>query len=111
MPIKIDPSNTPASLKKPIEQMFDLSAGKIRSIERTWDSSRGTPVFTVKGKYTSRGWTEWTQGFQFGAAFLQFDATGETEFLDLARRRTDRCADLVGVLEFRTHSASGGVPG
>jgi unsaturated chondroitin disaccharide hydrolase len=88
MPIKIDPSITPALLKKPIEQMFDLSAEKIRSIERTWDSSRGTPVFTVKGKYTSRGWTEWTQGFQFGAAFLQFDATGETEFLDLARRRT-----------------------
>jgi unsaturated chondroitin disaccharide hydrolase len=88
MPIKIDPSVTPASLRKAIERMFDLSAEKIRSIERTWDSSRGTPVFTVKGRYTSRGWTEWTQGFQFGAAFLQFDATGETEFLDLARRRT-----------------------
>jgi unsaturated chondroitin disaccharide hydrolase len=88
MPIKIDPSITPASLKKPIERMFDLSSEKIRAIEHTWDPSRGTPVFTVKGKYTSRGWTEWTQGFQFGAAFLQFDANGDTEFLDLARRRT-----------------------
>ena len=88
MPIKIDPTITPESLRKPIERMFEHSARKIAAIERTWDVERGTPVFTVKGKYTSRGWTEWTQGFQFGAAFLQFDATGETEFLDLGRRRT-----------------------
>ena len=30
-----------------------------------------------RGEYTARGWTEWTQGFQFGAAVLQFDATGD----------------------------------
>src|SRR5258708_14948017 len=47
-----------------------------------------SPVFTVAGKYTSRGWTEWTQGFQFGAAILQFDATGESEFLEMGRTRT-----------------------
>jgi len=45
-------------------------------------------VFTVNGKYTSRGWTEWTQGFQFGSAILQFDATGEEEFLKIGRSRT-----------------------
>ncbi|MGZ8899738.1 MAG: glycosyl hydrolase, partial [Limisphaerales bacterium] len=88
MALKIDHSITPRSLQKAIERMFDLSAEKIASIENSWDATRGTPVFTVKGKYTSRGWTEWTQGFQFGAAFLQFDATGETEFLELGRRRT-----------------------
>ncbi|MGB2958564.1 MAG: glycosyl hydrolase, partial [Bacteroidota bacterium] len=57
--------------------MFRLSGEKIRLLQRRWDSSRGTPVFTVKGRYTTRGWTEWTQGFQFGSALLQFDATGE----------------------------------
>ena len=88
MPIKIDKSITPASLRKLIERMFDLSAAKITSLEQTWDPARGTPVFTVKGKYTSRGWTEWTQGFQFGAAFLQYDATGEPSFLDMGRDRT-----------------------
>jgi unsaturated chondroitin disaccharide hydrolase len=31
----------------------------------------------VKGRYTTRGWTEWTQGFQYGAEILQFDATGD----------------------------------
>jgi len=45
-------------------------------------------VFTAKGKYTSRGWTEWTQGFQFGSALLQYDATGEERFLEIGRRRT-----------------------
>ena len=36
----------------------------------------------------ARGWTEWTQGFQFGAAVLQFDATGDAHFLELGRTRT-----------------------
>ena len=45
-------------------------------------------MFTVRGAYTSRGWTEWTQGFQFGSAILQFDATGEREFLEIGRKRT-----------------------
>jgi hypothetical protein len=88
MPIKINKTITPGSLRRPIERMFELSAQKIRSIEKSWNPSRGTPVFTVRGRYTSRGWTEWTQGFQFGSAFLQFDATGDREFLELGRRRT-----------------------
>ena len=68
--------------------MFELSARKIRSLESTWPASGGAPVFTVAGRYQSRGWTEWTQGFQFGAAVLQFDGTGEVAFLELARERT-----------------------
>src|SRR5688572_2579217 len=90
MAIKIDSGITPQTLRKPIERMFKLSGEKIRAIEKNWDPSRGTPVFTVAGKYTSRGWTEWTQGFQFGAAFVQFDATGEAEFLTLGREKTVR---------------------
>ena len=39
-------------------------------------------MFTVAGQYTSQGWTEWTQGFQFGSAILQFDATDERAFLE-----------------------------
>jgi hypothetical protein len=45
-------------------------------------------VFTVRGKYTSRGWTEWTQGFQFGSAILQYDATGDAAMLDIGRKAT-----------------------
>ena len=81
---------TPSSLEPKLARLWDLSAAKIRSIESEYDPARGAPVFTVNGKYTTRGWTEWTQGFQFGSAILQFDATGEREFLDIGRERTLR---------------------
>ena len=86
--IKIDRERKPADLLPKIERLFELSAGKIRSLERAWLPSDGSPVFTVEGRYRARGWTEWTQGFQFGSAILQFDATGEREFLELGRSRT-----------------------
>ena len=86
--IKISTKLTPKKLLPKIEHVFELSAQKIRSIEKSWKPSDGTPVFTVKGKYTSRGWTEWTQGFQFGSAILQFDATGDEQFLEIGRSKT-----------------------
>ena len=79
---------TPQKLGKKISNLFTQSAKKIRSIEQSWDSSQGAPVFTIDGRYTSRGWTEWTQGFQFGAAILQFDATGDEQFLQSGRKNT-----------------------
>jgi unsaturated chondroitin disaccharide hydrolase len=81
---------TPASLEPKLARLWELSGAKIRRIEQEYDAARGAPVFTVEGKYTTRGWTEWTQGFQFGSSILQFDATGEPEFLDLGRDRTLR---------------------
>jgi unsaturated chondroitin disaccharide hydrolase len=86
--MKIDATLTPAKLAKATDRVFDLAGQKIDALNRAWDPSKGTPVFTVKGKYTSRGWTEWTQGFQFGMAFLQYDATGEERFLELGRVKT-----------------------
>ena len=86
--IGIDRTRTPRDLLPKIEQVFALSAVKIRALEARWAASDGAPVFTIDGRYAARGWTEWTQGFQFGAAILQFDATGEREFLDLGRSRT-----------------------
>ncbi|MGA7237048.1 MAG: glycosyl hydrolase [Bryobacteraceae bacterium] len=83
--LKIDSSLTAASLLPAVEKLYGLSAAKVRDIEQTWQPANGSPVFTVGGKYASRGWTEWTQGFQFGSAILQFDATGDAEFLNSAR--------------------------
>src|SRR6266446_6449563 len=88
MATKIDFKLTPQRLLPKIERLFDLSGRKILSIEKTWKPEHGTPVFTVRGKYTSRGWTEWTQGFQFGSALLQFDATGDERFLEIGREKT-----------------------
>lgn len=45
-------------------------------------------MFTVAGQYSTRGWTEWTQGFQYGSSILQFDITGEKAFLESAKRKT-----------------------
>lgn len=78
----------PASLEKKLDRLWEASAAKIHALERQVDPTRGAPVFTVKGRYTTRGWTEWTQGFQFGSALLQFDATDERAFLELGRART-----------------------
>lgn len=90
MPTKINSSLTPQKLLPKITRLFELSAEKILAIDKSWKPENGTPVFTVKGKYTSRGWTEWTQGFQFGSAILQFDATGDERFLEIGREGTRR---------------------
>jgi unsaturated chondroitin disaccharide hydrolase len=84
----IDRRRAPGDLVRKIDRLFEISAGKIKALESTWRVDQGAPVFTVEGKYQSRGWTEWTQGFQFGSAILQFDATGDHEFLELGRSRT-----------------------
>ncbi len=75
-------------LRSAVARLFEVSADKILSLEQSWSPDSGSPVFTIDGKYTSRGWTEWTQGFQFGAAVLQFDATGDPRFLEIGRERT-----------------------
>src|ERR1700744_1443827 len=81
---------TPAKLAPAVRRTFELADAKVADIKKTWDPQAGTPVFTVKGKYTSRGWTEWTQGFQYGSYILQFDATREDKFLDPGRAETVR---------------------
>ncbi len=86
--IRIDDSLNPNDLLPALKRMWELSAVKIDAIEKKWNPSDGSPVFTVEGRYVSRGWTEWTQGFQFGSALLQFDVTGEKSFLDIGRDKT-----------------------
>jgi hypothetical protein len=100
--MEIRASLKPADLAPKLERMWGLSAGKIRAIEKDWDPAKGSPVFTVKGRYASQGWTEWTQGFVFGSALLQFDATHDSEFLALGRDHTFR--DMAGhVTHFGVH--------
>jgi unsaturated chondroitin disaccharide hydrolase len=86
--IQIQDSLSTEQLRSKITRLFESSAQKIDSLNKTWKPSEGAPVFTVDGRYTSRGWTEWTQGFQFGAEILQFDATGDPKFLKAGREHT-----------------------
>ena len=86
--MNIDSSLSADHLRPHVQALFTHAAAKIRSLNERWDPSAGSPVFTSNGRYTSRGWTEWTQGFQFGSALLQFDATGDETFLEIGRSRT-----------------------
>jgi unsaturated chondroitin disaccharide hydrolase len=86
--INIDYNLQPSDLTAKLITFWKLSGQKIHAIEQNYDVSKGSPVFTRQGKYTTRGWTEWTQGFQYGSAILQFDATDEQEFLEIGRKNT-----------------------
>ena len=86
--IHIDTSLTPQAIRPAAERLFEVSAKKIFALQKRWDPTRGAPVFTAGGRYTSRGWTEWTQGFQFGSAILQYDATGDQQALAAGREGT-----------------------
>jgi unsaturated chondroitin disaccharide hydrolase len=84
----IDETASLEDLRAPLAAFWPVSGAKIAGLSESWDAAKGSPVFTVRGRYTSQGWTEWTQGFQYGWAILQFDATGDERFLELGRRGT-----------------------
>lgn len=86
--IEINKKLRAADLLPRLEVFWAASAKCIQSIEKSFPPGSGSPVFTVAGRYTAKGWTEWTQGFQYGSAILQFDATEDEELLDLGRQRT-----------------------
>lgn len=86
--MKIRESLTPSGLATAAGRFWNLSGEKIHRIARRYDPAAGAPVFTVRGLYTARGWTDWTRGFQHGSALLQFEAAGDAAFLELGRRGT-----------------------
>lgn len=86
--IHSDPNLTAADLGPALDRLWNIAGDKIHRLARDYDTSKGSPVFTVRGKYSTRGWTEWTQGFQYGSAILHFDATGEDSSLQLGRDST-----------------------
>ncbi|MEM6313332.1 MAG: glycosyl hydrolase [Planctomycetota bacterium] len=87
--INADMNLTPSDLLPAIERMWDVSGAKIERIEASAEARGGkTPVFTVDGVYQPQGWTEWTQGFQFGSALLQYDVADEDRFLQIGWRNT-----------------------
>ncbi len=86
--MQIDMKVNAADLADAAHEVFEAAAGKVRSIYETRDPSSGAPVYTVAGRYTQRGWTEWTEGFQYGCALLAFDGAGDDELLELSRRQT-----------------------
>ncbi len=89
--MKINTGIKPSDLDDKLKRFWKLSEEKINLIEKNYDVSKGSPVFTVNGSYTTRGWTEWTQGFQYGSAILQYDATGEKVIPGIGATKNREC--------------------
>ena len=102
--MKIDESLQASALAPALQRFWALSGAKIDLILKEYDPAKGSPVFTAAGKYTARGWTEWTEGFSYGSGFLQFDATGEKRFAEAAAKLTvDRMASHVSHVGVHDH--------
>ena len=86
--MQLNTSLSPKDLLPDLERFWTVSGQKINELNQNYDPAKGSPVFTVEGQYTTRGWTEWTQGFQYGGEILQFDATGDTSFLEMGKKNT-----------------------
>jgi unsaturated chondroitin disaccharide hydrolase len=86
--IKLDKQLTPADLLPKLARFWARSAECIEAVEVSRPPGEASPVFTVNGRYTARGWTDWTRGFQYGSALLQFDATDDERYLELGREQT-----------------------
>ncbi|MFP4261273.1 MAG: glycosyl hydrolase [Opitutales bacterium] len=86
--INLDKAPSKHELKPNLDHLFELAGEKIALIDQRYDDAQGSPVFTIKGRYTTRGWTEWTEGFRYGTAILHYDATGDAASLKSGRDHT-----------------------
>ncbi len=86
--MKVDYNLKISDLETKLQKFWQLATDKVILLGREYDTSQGSPVFTARGKYTTRGWTEWTQGFQYGIPLLVFDATGDEEMLETGKKNT-----------------------
>jgi unsaturated chondroitin disaccharide hydrolase len=86
--MKINSTITYESLANDLKRFWEIAELKASLIEKEYDDSQGSPVFTVNGKYSTKGWTEWTQGFQFGIPLLVFEATGNKGMLKIGKKNT-----------------------
>ncbi len=75
-----------AELKGNLKHFWDIAEAKTLKLQEDYDTSKGSPVFTVKGQYTSRGWTEWTQGFFYGIPLFVFNISDNKTALRNTRR-------------------------
>lgn len=81
---------SPAELAGRCGRAVSAADAKIRRLAARWKPGSGAPVFTEAGRYTARGWTEWTQGFQFGMPLLVHEASGDPWHLEYGRSMTLR---------------------
>ncbi|WP_242158959.1 glycoside hydrolase family 88 protein [Aestuariivivens sediminis] len=84
----IDSGITINTLEKQLASYWKLAKSKVILLNDKYDYSKGSPVVTINGQYTSRGWTEWTQGFQYGIPLLIAEAVGDEDMLRFGKQKT-----------------------
>lgn len=84
--VLVDETITLEDTARAARQAAQIGSGKIRMLLKRWNAGDGAPVFTVAGRYNSRNWTNWTQGFLYGQAILCYEMTGEDDLLKTARQ-------------------------
>ena len=84
--MKINDGLTAADLEPKLGRLWEASAAKIDSIERTCRPGEGSPVFTVEGRYTAARLDRVDAGLpvRLGAAAVRRDRR-RARFLDLGR--------------------------
>lgn len=83
--MQIDQSVSLEATARSATQVAEIGSRKIRMLLNRWNTD-DAPVFTSAGRYGSRSWTQWTEGFLYGQALLCFEMTGAEELLKTARR-------------------------
>jgi unsaturated chondroitin disaccharide hydrolase len=102
--MKVSSELSVADLSPAIKQLFELATEKTMRLSRRWDPAAGAPVVTAAGKYVSRNWTQWTQGFAYGNAILCYDISGQPELLELGRNSTvERMAEHITHIGVHDH--------
>jgi unsaturated chondroitin disaccharide hydrolase len=84
--VQSDQTLSARDLLPAVQRALELATEKTLRLDRRWKVSEGAPVVTVAGRYTTRSWTQWTQGFQYGNALLCFDLTGDQDLVAAGRR-------------------------
>ena len=89
----------PKDLLPAIQRALQLASEKTLRLDRRWKGTDGAPVITAAGRYTTRSWTQWTQGFQYGNALLCFSMNDDRDLLKIAQRHV-----VEGMAEHLTHT-------
>ncbi len=77
-------------LKSMIDDVAAIAHEKAAALKASYPLDSGSPVFTIDGQYTSRAWTEWTQGFRCGMPILVGELAGDSELIEQGKQLTLR---------------------
>jgi hypothetical protein len=86
--MRIDQNISLKALETKLSNFWLMAGEKVLMVDKEYDPSNGSPVYTINGKYTTRGWTEWTQGFQFGIQILTGEILKDQQLLELGDSNT-----------------------